>query len=560
MIDLDNLCMGCMGDKEGQDVCPHCGYDSAQAQQLPICLPQKTLLQNKYVVGKMLDGNGEGFGYLGYDTVSGTPVYVREFLPENLAARASGGVEVKIIPGCEIIFNEYRTAFLEYSRAVARMRGLSAIVPIYDIFEENNTAYTISEWTDHISLEEFVQRSGGKVDWNAARPLFMPVLSSLSALHSGNVMHLGISPDNLVILRSGKMLLKGFSIAAVRQADTDIKPELYGGCSAIEQYVMDYKPDESTDVYGFTACLFYTLTGTMPQDARKRKIDGRLLIPTSILKTIPPHVVTALANALQVMPNKRTATFERLRAELSAAPTVTMVAKEVAAPPQKSPSVQKAAKKTKKKVNGIPDFLVGVISCVIALVVLGTIGILYLNMKDHNSGLTSTADVSSAASLASTASSVAANQSDKLMDVPDLSGKNYEDEKKSAQTQGLYQVLLSSEEFNSSVKEGCIISQTPAVGSGKMSRGSVIAVVVSKGSEMRKLPDISGGLSLAEASAKIAKEGLKPVQVDGYSNTVPQGKVIGYKQNSAGDTVKYASEVEIVVSQGKAPSSTNSAG
>lgn len=47
------------------------------------------------------------------------------------------------------------------------------------------------------------------------------------------------------------------------------------------------------------------------------------MIPTDLAKTLPPHVITAVANGLQVQPESRTQTFERLRAELSAAPTVT---------------------------------------------------------------------------------------------------------------------------------------------------------------------------------------------------------------------------------------------
>ena len=61
------------------------------------------------------------------------------------------------------------------------MRELSAIEHIYDIFEENNTAYTVAEWNESISLQYFVERSGGHISWNDARQLFMPVLSALSA-------------------------------------------------------------------------------------------------------------------------------------------------------------------------------------------------------------------------------------------------------------------------------------------------------------------------------------------------------------------------------------------
>ena len=109
MINLDNLCMGCMKEREGQTICPHCGYNDSQPQPV-ICLPRRTVLQDRYVVGKRLDSNGEGIGYLGYDSVAGTPVYIREFMPENLASRK--GTAAEVIPGCEVTFQEYRAEFL----------------------------------------------------------------------------------------------------------------------------------------------------------------------------------------------------------------------------------------------------------------------------------------------------------------------------------------------------------------------------------------------------------------------------------------------------------------
>ena len=149
------------------------------------------------MVGKRLDSNGEGIEYLGYDSVAGTPVYIREFMPENLASRK--GTAAEVIPGCEVTFQEYRAEFLRYFRAIARLRELSLYDTDLRYFEENNTAYTISEWVESITLQEFIQRAGGKADWNTIRPLFMPVLSSLSAMHASGVSHLGISLQNLVI-------------------------------------------------------------------------------------------------------------------------------------------------------------------------------------------------------------------------------------------------------------------------------------------------------------------------------------------------------------------------
>ena len=59
-------------------------------------------------------------------------------------------------------------------------------------------------------LRYFIEKSGGHLDWNAARKLFMPVLSALSALHENGIGHYGISLDSLSIMENGKMKIGRF--------------------------------------------------------------------------------------------------------------------------------------------------------------------------------------------------------------------------------------------------------------------------------------------------------------------------------------------------------------
>ena len=75
-------------------------------------------------------------------------------------------------------------------------------------------------------------------------------------------------------------------------------------------------------MYGFAATLFFALTGETPADAPRRLKDPKLMISKDVLHSLPPFAVTALANALQVRPAQRTASFERFKTELSAAPTL----------------------------------------------------------------------------------------------------------------------------------------------------------------------------------------------------------------------------------------------
>ena len=104
-------------------------------------------------------------------------------------------------------------AFLELWRKLARMRGLSALILVFDIVEDHGTAYAISEYMEGVSLREYLLRSpSGYLSWEQARILFMPVLSTLGTLHSAGIIHRGISPTTLIVGKNGKMRITGFSI------------------------------------------------------------------------------------------------------------------------------------------------------------------------------------------------------------------------------------------------------------------------------------------------------------------------------------------------------------
>lgn len=560
MADFDNLCMNCMSDMQGKDVCPVCGHRKDEPQNFG-ALPFKTVLQKRYIVGQAKRNNGEGITYIAYDKVLNIPVELHEYFPASLSERAEDGKTIRILGGSELVFQENRTAFLNYSREIAHMRELSSIVLIYDIFEENNAAYTVSEWNDSITLRYFVERSGGSLGWNAARQLFMPVLSSLSTLHAHSIRHLGISPDTLQIMKDGKMKLGAFSIGAVRQMDTDLPPDLVPGCAAIEQYIMGDTPTEATDVYGFAASLFFALTGALPPEALKRRTDARLLIPNAIMHSLPPYVVLALANALQVAPEKRTPTFERLRAELSAAPAVTAAIEasqkfDRVPPVQQSDSVVKA--KEKKEVPGIVWVMS---SCLAMLVLFAAIGVIWMNHSGAQSQMNAAQTAASESSMETVSSQPESDQTDvNKIAVPNLTGQNYAELVAAESSQNSsnqdYQVLLSSQQFSDTIPEGCIISQDPKPGI-QMTKGTAVVVVVSEGSAVRTLPKIAGK-TLSEASAAVTSAGFIPSEAEEYNNTVPQGKVIGYQDEKEGSQMAYGSKVIIVVSSGpKSPASSS---
>ena len=84
MINSDNLCMSCMKEIGDDKECPHCGFHADSPQIAPY-LPIRTVLANRYLVGKLLEYNGDGATYMGLDLSTRSAVNIREYFPEGIA-------------------------------------------------------------------------------------------------------------------------------------------------------------------------------------------------------------------------------------------------------------------------------------------------------------------------------------------------------------------------------------------------------------------------------------------------------------------------------------------
>ncbi|UNC92782.1 Stk1 family PASTA domain-containing Ser/Thr kinase [Candidatus Contubernalis alkaliaceticus] len=112
-------------------------------------------------------------------------------------------------------------------------------------------------------------------------------------------------------------------------------------------------------------------------------------------------------------------------------------------------------------------------------------------------------------------------------------------------------VVEVDEEFSSTIPVGEVISQNPRAGS-EANRGDIVTIVVSKGSEPFRMPNLVGR-SLADALDWIELYKLTSGNIDEqYSSSVPEGRVIE-QSPKAGDMVQPQESVALVISKGPDP-------
>jgi serine/threonine-protein kinase len=532
MIDPKKICPGCMGEKLAEGKCPVCGYNPDEPIN-PSYLKPSSLLEGRYIIGKVLDQNGEGVTYLGFDSVTSAVVNIREFFPVGLCERADDE-SVLMKAGFEYDYNDALIKFLELSKTLFKLNELPALFDILDIREANGTAYRITRSVPGISLREFLMRNGNTLKWDQARSLFVPLISSISALHKVGIIHRGISPDTLFVSKDGKLRINGFCIADERTAKSPLTSQLFPGFAAVEQYGDAGVQGTWTDVYAFAATIYRTLVGSPPPEATSRLESDNMTIPAVIARETPKSVLETLANALQVLPDDRTRSIDEMRKGLSissvaANGTGVVAAGTVQKHTSETAQNGKPKSKSKKNTGKIYGLVAGIATAfllaVIIFFVLWFMGV--FDKNDTESGNSINNGLNSVASTESVASKVPVEDETKFSSLPDFEKNEFSDIAYDPQFANIYKFKISSKQYSDSVPAGRIISQTPAPNT-VVEEGTTVEFVVSLGSYYIQMINVTGK-SADDALLELLKAGFdydNIVFTEKWDDTKPPATVV----------------------------------
>lgn len=487
MVNTERLCMGCMNDNGGEKVCPICGYDSAEDNGANHLSVGTWLNANRYLVGKVIEEGGDGVTYIGWDNDSNAVVNVREYFPEGLAKRSSDRMTVTPDGERGLAFNKGMEEFVTLFSKLSALPESTAILKVIDAFESNGTVYAVSNTVSGISLKAFLIRNGGSLKWEQVKPLFMPLLATVSELNDAGIIHRGISPETIIVGRDGKLRLTGFEIRDARVEHSEFITRLQAGYTSPEQYLESDDYSAACDVYSLGAVIFRCLIGTTPPDAKERLVNDKLSIPAKITETVPKGALIAVANTLKVDKTERVPSVDRFRRMLEAVSSNTvMLTQEMSekqAKAKKSPDGKKYAIIASAITAGI--FLI--LICLAMFFFKDALFPTESEPVDASSQNSSMPDTPSVGDVDSTI----VHPGEKLYVVPDYTGHTFNEIIRDENLVGKFEIVIAGTEYSNTVERGHVCKQTVAKGS-EVARDTEIGVYISLGPSSVTMPNLVG--------------------------------------------------------------------
>ena len=305
-----------MQKKSDAPICEHCGFDE-RTGNLSHQLPPGTLLQNQYLVGRVLGQGGFGITYMGWDQHLSIPVAIKEYYPTGIVQRHTQiSTQVQTIKENTLeFFARHKDRFLKEARTLAQLANIPEIVQVRSFFAANDTVYIVMEYIQGITLKQHLKALGRPMTEEEALDIMEPLLKALQKVHDQGLIHRDISPDNIMIPTEGGIKLIDFGTvrymddSGISQAtESVLKP----GFSPMEQYNTRGNLGTWTDVYAVSATFHYLLTGKVPPEVLQRLEVSEQLTALYDQPGLSDNLIDALEMGMKARPADRIQTIREL--------------------------------------------------------------------------------------------------------------------------------------------------------------------------------------------------------------------------------------------------------
>ena len=410
------------------------------------------------------------------------------------------------------------------------------IVSIFDVGIDDGIYYIVMELIQGKTLKEIILEERGPLPWKWSVNVAIQIASALEMAHKNNIIHRDIKPHNIIITEDGIAKVTDFGIAkAVSNSTITAFGKTIGSVHYFSpEHARGGYTDAKSDLYSLGVVMYEMVTGRVPFDADTpvsvalKHMQEEPVPPIEVNTHLPEAINKIILKALKKDPMLRYQTATELLQDLKTAlknPSGDFVEEVDYDPTAKTQRIstnqydrtnKNRGKKESKFITFVKEHKV--LSSFIGLILLFFLafGGTMLTLKVTNP---------------------------KEVEVPDVVNLTKEEaEQKIKDAKLVFEV--ESEEYNAEIEENHIISQNPKHmdNFNKVKEGTTIKVVISKGTEKTKVPNVKGK-QREEAVQLIEDAKLKVEVVEETSKTVKEGYVISQETNpdtevNAGETVK----------------------
>ena len=417
------------------------------------------------------------------------------------------------------------------------------IVSVYDVGHEEGIHYIVMELIQGKTLKQIINEDG-TLPWKWSLNIAIQIASALEAAHKNNIIHRDIKPHNIIITEDGVAKVTDFGIAkAVSNSTITAFGTTIGSVHYFSpEHARGGFTDAKSDLYSLGIVMYEMLTGRVPFDAdtpvsialkhmQEKPVEAIKLNPS-----IPFAVNQIIVKAMQKEPSLRYQSATEMLKDLGMAlknPEGKFVSgsedfKEVTAATQTIGTItddmleDNKSKHSKKKENKIKQYLEKHPRMKIALIAIVFVIVFFVT-------LTITKMAIDAGTI-------------KDVELPELVGLT-EDEVIEKLKGSKFTYEIESEEYNSEIEQGKVISQSPNYRKNyKVKENTKITLIISKGIEVVEVPKVAG-MQYEEAVTELNNAKLKVERIEEKSEKVQEGYVIKQEpeektQINAGETVK----------------------
>lgn len=421
------------------------------------------------------------------------------------------------------------------------------IVSVLDVGTDHGLPYMVMEYVAGPDLKEYIQKNS-PLKMDEIIRIMDQLLSAIALAHKHNVIHRDLKPQNILMDKNGKIKIVDFGIAvALNQSSVTQTNSVMGSVHYMSpEQTRGGMVTRQSDIYSLGIILYELITGKVPFNGETPVAIAlkHAQEPIPSIRKANPQIPQSLENvvlkATAKDPRDRYYSAQEMKTDLDT----------VFDPERRNePIFQPAHALNNEETIVLPNFNKKML---VPPKEAGenpkepekasTAGLLQ-NIRRHKwwwlvLGLVAVAAVVMMA--------VALTRKGQVQ-VPDVTNMSEEMARTTLKNSGL-DVGQIKRRHSANIKAGNVIETNPAANQN-LNRGQKVTLIISNGSALTKVPDVSG-MQYRRAKRLLTKKGFNVERIDQYSQA-PKNTVI-YQNVSAGAKVKASlTTINLVVSKGR---------